>query len=270
MKQRLLAMGIALLAFLPFGASALAEPMGFINPLPGDGSAVHNGWNSLSAASNPGFPGFPGFGAWPHPINSQYGSSDGTGSEGAWRAGAQLHKVSNGEGGGPYPSTSTPYLYSGGADEIPNVDGGALAVRHVSPVEGLANVVFQIQIGENLGYDFYDQEWPVLSFNEGNQRLEAQVWVLEQYNDASGAPQGPPQEHYINTYLLQWDLSGIEDAIAQFEIEFSVVQHMQLHAMRLDQSAVFSTAVPEPAGLSLLGMATLCLGFLRRKHIHHA
>jgi len=183
-----------------------------------------------------------------------------TGSEGH---DAGLVKLTNGSGGGAFPSSSS--LYFGGMSDARNNYNGTLAVIDTTPVSGLANVVFQIQIGEIWGYDFWDgdgdgaSDLPLLSYNGGAQNLPATYAAITHQiqNDTYDTPTGE-EPVYINTHLLQWDLSSVAEPITEFSISFSGVQHAQVYAMRLDQSDTFSV-VPEPAALGLCGIGMLLL-----------
>lgn len=217
------------------------------------GTTQFDGWETanLTSGENPGFPGFPGTGNWLKPIES---GAPGSGD-------AKLVKVANGTGGGPYTAGGS--IYFGGTSSVVNNPGGTLAVGDATPVAGLANVVFQIDIAEAWGYDFYNHALPVLSYNGGDQQLEADnsgVLSREQIGTIT-VPTGD-EPIYQNTWLVQWDLSGIVETITSFSISFSGVQHAQLYALQLDQSDTYQAiAVPEPASLGLLvtGVAGLLL-----------
>jgi len=225
---------------------------GIYNP-PLTGNTQHDAWSSssLTLAANPGFPGFPGTSPWPSSIQSNSGGD------------AALDKIANGTSGGPYPAGES--IYYGGFSGDFNNDGGTLAVSDATPVAGLANVVFQIQIGEAWGYDFFNGILPVLSYNGGAQHLAATYSTLtEQIQTGTVVMPSGEEPIYKNSYLLQWDLTGIADPIQDFSIQFTGVQHAQLYALQLDQSDVYTSlapqaAVPEPASMSLLfcGVAAL-------------
>ncbi|WP_145382076.1 PEP-CTERM sorting domain-containing protein [Botrimarina mediterranea] len=232
----------------------------FVSPnLPGN--ADYDGWDDLTAAANPGYSGFPGTGAWPAPIGSNAaGSGD-----------AFLEKVANGTGGGPYPAGGSMY-YGGFSGDINN-DGGTLAVGDATPVAGLANIVFQIEMGEAWTYAFKDNVLPTLNYNGGAQALAATTsGVIEKlFNGTVAMPTGE-EDVFINTYLLQWDVSSL-GPITDFEVTFTGVQHGQLYGLQLDQSdayqvvdADFITPVPEPSTLvfGVIGAALLATGRRRR------
>ena len=110
----------------------------------GGGSSSFDGWNNLNSATFSGYGGFPGSSAWPAPIGSNVGGS----------ADAELSRVAGSPtGGGPFLSSSS--IYFGNFAQVPNALGGTLRVADSTPLAGLQTLIFQIQIGEVLGYDFY-------------------------------------------------------------------------------------------------------------------
>ena len=224
------------------------------------GDTSYDGWTSLTAVANPGFPGFPGSGAWPSTIGS---STAGSGN-------AVLAKLANGAGGGPYPAGQG--LYFGGFSSTPNENGGTLAVQDFTPVANLANVAFQIEIGEAWTHDFYNNVLPTLSYTTGSGTFSgilATGWALTgQYDNGTVTMPTGEETVYINSYLLQWDLSGVGESITSIAISFSGVQHGQVYALQLDQSDTYSTlaAVPEPSAFAALaGLGVLTLAATRRR-----
>ncbi|ODU00531.1 MAG: hypothetical protein ABS79_03180 [Planctomycetes bacterium SCN 63-9] len=223
------------------------------------GTVETNVWSndSITIQKNLGFPGFPGTGAWPSPIGSDSGGD------------ATLNKTSNGNGGGPYPASGSIY-FGGFSGDINNFDG-TLQVSDATPVANLANVVFQVEIGEAWTYDFYNHVLPTLSYNGGNQAIAPTLALaLAKFDNGTVVMPTGPETVYINTHLLQWDLSGIATPITSFSISFNGVQHAQLYDLRLDQSDVYtaygaSAAVPEPASLSLVGLGLSAILVLRKR-----
>jgi hypothetical protein len=246
-----------LAASLAIGSVASAQLQSISLP----GATDNDTWSALdSAVSGPGYGGFPGSAAWPAPIGSTSGGDAG------------LMKISNGTGGGPYPATGS--IYFGGFSGDLNNNGGTLSVTDSTPVAGLANVVFQIEIGEAWTYDFYNDVLPVLSYTTGSGTvagLAATAWSVAQVFTGTVAMPTGEEPVYNNTYRLQWDLSGVAETINAFSITFTGVQHAQLYAIQLDQSSVYGSVVsaspvPEPASFAALaGLGVLGLAATRRR-----
>lgn len=234
----------ALLGAFSF-AGASADPVAV--SLPGD--TQFDGWvtSELTAAANPGFPGHPGSGAWPSAISS----GDDT---------ATILKTA----GSSYPGGGS--LYSGGFTAVPNTFGASFSVSDASPIENVANVVFQIKLSAPYGFDFHNNALPVLNYNGGSQLLASDLNGITSKSQVAFA--GSLAD--VTTYLFQWDLSSI-GGITDFEIEFSNVQHGQIFALQLDQSSEYAVVdapflVPEPSTAILggLGLVALC-AVARRK-----
>jgi hypothetical protein len=246
-------------------AAPAASLASFVNPNL-SGNTQYDGWDdyqsapsdprtNIVASANPGFPGFPGSGAWP-------AAGIGSGSTGS--GDATLHKTTNGTGGGPYPASGS--IYFGGFSGAINNNGGTLAVRDATPVAGVENVVFQVQIGEAWTYDFFNGALPTLSFNGGSQNLVATASQLVDslFNGTVQMPTGP-EDVFINTHLLQWDLSGL-GPITDFTVSFTGVQHAQVYGLRLDQSDSFAlVSVPEPTSLAFWAIGALAMTVSRRR-----
>jgi hypothetical protein len=225
----------------------------FVNPsLPG--ATQFDGWTNsgLLFSANPGFPGFPGTGAWPSSIGSNAaGSGDAT-----------LLKTANGTGGGPYPAGGS--LYYGGFSGDINNNGGQLTVTDNSPVADLANVVFQVDIGEAWTYDFWNDALPVLNCNGGGQNLvPSNAVLLNKYDNGTVTMPTGEETVYINTHLLQWDLSSV-GPVTNFSVSFNGVQHGQVYALQLNQGSVYAQ-VPEPATFGLVGLCVAGLIGVRRR-----
>lgn len=244
----------SLFAFAVF-ATAAANAATMIIDL--DGNTKSDGWDTLTAAAIPGSGGFPGYTMW-NPVNSQVYSDI--------NHRAQLTKLTNGPGGGPYFASGS--IYFGGFSADLNYFGGTLAIAENNPLAGLQTVVFQIEIGEAWTYDFYNDVLPQLSLNYGDNitlTLEADYSAILQqtWNGTVEMPTGD-EDVYINLWGLQWDLSGYED-INSFSINFSAVQHSQIYSLRLDQSDVFTQAIPEPSIWALLILSAVVFPLLRRR-----
>lgn len=210
-----------------------ADPL--ILTLSGDAQTDLWGAGSLTAQANPNYGSFPGTGNWPGPIQSPTGGD------------AYLLKLSNGPGGGPFPSGSG--IYYGGFDTGLNVSGGTLAVEDATPVAGVKTVAFQIQIGQAYGYDLKDNDPSkvtlVVTTDTGEVTLDSQSYagVLNRfYNGSVPMPTGPggamePQDIYVNLWGMQWDLSTITSNILSYQVRFTGVQHASLGQLQLDQSS---------------------------------
>ena len=215
----------------------------------GGGNSSFDGWNNLNNATFSGYGGFPGSSPWPAPIGSNAGGS----------ADAILSRVAGSPtGGGPFLSSSS--IYFGNFAQVPNALGGTLRVSDPTPLGNLQTLIFQIQIGEVLGYDFFDPTGgPVLKINGGASSVNPVfAGVLDRFQNGvfTSPDTGLDEPVYINTWGYQWDVSPL-GAISSFTIDFSGVTHSQIYELQLDQSSqVFSTAlIPEPSvfSLSLVG-----------------
>ena len=211
----------------------------------GSGNSAVDGWNSLNTATFTGYGSFPGNTPWPGSIGS---NASGSGD-------ANLSRVAGSPtGGGPFLSSSS--IYFGNFAQIPNALGGTLQVSDPTPLSNLQTLIFQIQIGEVLGHDFFDPTGgPALKIN-GSTSLVNPVFagVLDRtQNGVFTSPDtGLDEPVYINTWGYQWDVSAF-GPVSSFTIDFSGVTHSQIYELQLDQSSqFFSTAlIPEPSIFSL-------------------
>ncbi len=198
------------------------------------------GMQPWSVPGNPGYGMFPGNGNWPAPIKAQFNTTTVAG---------ELTKVSNGTGGGPFPSGST--IYYGGASPVPNTDGGTLSAKSQALAD-VQTVTFQLSLGEAYGYTLFDSggdgigadDLPYLTIYDeygGVMTTLAADYsdiIKKAYNGSLDMPPGSgvDEDVYINTFGLQWDLSAISGTIGSFAVTWTGVQHAQLWSFRLDQS----------------------------------
>lgn len=227
-----------------------------------EGTSTIDKWTNLSSVALSGTGGFPGTTMW-GPQNSQPGSTE--------QGGAKLMKISNGtnNAGGPYAASAS--IYFGGLSPNINENGGTLGIVDDTPVDNLATVVFQIEIGEAWTYDFFDHVLPELTYTiEGDDsvyHLEATyASVISKVDNGTVTMPSGEEQVYINNYLLQWDFGAVTGVVASFSINFTGVQHAQLYAMQLDQSDIYASvaAVPEPATFSYVAGCLVLLGGMWR------
>jgi hypothetical protein len=226
------------------------------------GNTRSEGWNNLRNSVVSGAGSHPGNAAWTSNIASQTGANLG---------GSSIVKISNGTGGGPYVGSSS--LYFGGFSSVENNYGGTVGVSTTGAglLPGVQTLVFQVDIGAPWGYDFHDLVAPTLSYTTSEGTVDGvTASFLSLYSQVQNGtfmtPDGE-QPVYINSYALQFDLSGVEDPITDFTILINGVQHAQIYGMGLQQSDqaynVSVLPVPEPS-TALLG-AIGALALLRRR-----
>lgn len=288
----------ALTAFsLNIAPAFAATPTGIQDAIPVakalNGTKKDDGWYNLSASAKTktvdgtpmtiaGISGgnFPGMAPLPNVISQVKSDNDNS---------ATFRKVSNGAAGGAFPSSDS--LYAGSVSSAYNFNGSKLGVFETAPVENLANVVFQVELGGANGYDFYQPSvgntattggastlsvgaltvtnyFPTLNLTFSNNttaQLSANWAELSTKGENGTTSAGGTEEPvYINLYAFQWDLSSYSN-ISSFNVTFDVVAHSQTYAARLTQSDIFNQVVampvPEPesyamilAGLGLVGL----------------
>lgn len=224
------------------------------------GSTQYDGWIGLTNVNYPGYGNFPGSSPWPGSI----GSNRTTGnvfnaSEGG---DAALARTGSGAGGGPFVSSSS--VYFGGFSVTPNTLGGRISFADTTPVANVQTVTFQVQIAEAFGHDLFNGAFPVLSYNGGSQNLPGVFNQRIERFDA-GTFQSPvgPDTLWINTYFVQFDLTGVAGPITDFSVTVTGAMHSQVYGARLDQSDTF-TSVPTPGAMALMGLTGLFAGRRRR------
>lgn len=197
-----------------------------------------------SIPGNTGFGMFPGSNpaTWTNSIKAQLWTDGHTQGE--------LWKVSNGTGGGPFPSGAT--IYYGGASPVPNTDGGTLGAKAYA-IDGVQTITFQLSLGEAYGYTLFDRDGDGFDFAKDGPTLTlydtSGGWLADvdfayadiikkAYNGSLDMPPGSgvDEDIYINTFGLQWDLSSLTQAIGSFQINWTGVQHAQLWSFRIDQT----------------------------------
>ncbi|HYE21169.1 MAG TPA: PEP-CTERM sorting domain-containing protein [Tepidisphaeraceae bacterium] len=246
----------AVLAGISLAGSAGAATLNSVLDPNLSGTEKYDGWAGLIGVNYPGYGGFFTSGnPWPGPIASNQPGSSGDVAANK----AQFNKVS-GEGylGGEV-------VYMGGPSGI----GGVYSVTETNEIDNLANVVFQVQIQTSGGNSFQPGGAPTLTYNGGTAvpagaAKGGYVWA-QAPNGTFTPPGGEAQPLMTDVWAFQWDLSGIAGDIADFKIQFTGVAHAGIHAIRLDQSTVYATVVPEPATLGLVGLAVAGLACGRRR-----
>lgn len=219
-------------------------------------------------------------------------------TNGTPKAGATWKKA-NGTAGssgyGPIPSGDSLYAISFSNDF--NTRQGTTGVFEANPVTGLQNIALQIEVGGANGYDFYNHStaglslgslnvtsaFPVLSLTLTDNSVVslsanyAELLTLG-FNGTIPMPTGPNGELvdeaiYISLYGFQWDTSAYTN-IQSFNITWTLVEHTQFYAARLDQSSqfnqVYGAAVPEPSTWTLLIIGTAAGLYFRRRRVHGA
>jgi hypothetical protein len=118
----------------------------------------------------------------------------------------------------------------------------------VTPLPSLRKIVFQVQISEAFGLDFYQPSGaPVLLLNTTTSVstswiARTQHELIDQVNYT-----GTLEDLYLNTYRYEWDVSPMQVPITTVEIQMSAVQHAEIYALQVDQGGITPDAVtPNP------------------------
>lgn len=199
------------------------------------GASSRDGWQNMNFVNFPGYGGYPGSSAW---TNSPAANLPGSGD-------AVLTRLAGGaDPGGPFFASES--LYFGSLVQITNRLGGTLRVSDPTPVAGVRTVVFQIQIGEAVGYDFHlPNGRPVLKINGSTNGIApVATAVLNRYqNGTFPSPETEQDEPvYVNTWGFEWHVPA-SPAVTSLAIDFSAVAHAQIYQIRLDQSATVTSGV---------------------------
>lgn len=213
----------------------------------GGGSTSCSAWSNVNAFNYTGYGSFPGNQPWPAPIVATEGSTT-----------ASLNRIAGSpSGGGPFLASES--IYFGSFQQIPNSLGGTLRILETEPLFNLKTLVFQVQIGEATGFDFYRPTgFPKLSFNNGTNINATYTNLVNRFQSGTfPSPQtGQDEPVYVNTWAYQWNF-GSGNGFDTFNIDFSAVTHAQVYTLRLDGTTVLQSTpvIPEPSTLALLVLA---------------
>lgn len=224
----------------------------------GGGSTSYSAWSNVNSFNYFGYGSFPGNQPWPAPIEANEGSPIPT-----------LNRIAGSPtGGGPFLASES--IYFGSFAQVPNALGGTLRILDELPLFDFKTLVFQIQIGEAIGFDFYQPTgFPKLSINDGTSVNATYTNLVNRYqNGVFPSPEtGEDEPVYVNTWAYQWNVST-PAVFDNYNIDFSGVTHAQIYALRLDSTSVLQSApvIPEPSTLSLLVIAAAGVaGYAYRK-----
>jgi hypothetical protein len=221
----------------------------------GCGTKSYSAWSNLTSFNYPGYGSFPGNQPWPAPIVATDGSINSS----------LIRIVGSPTGGGPYPASEA--IYFGNFAQIPNALGGTLRLSNSLGITDLKTLVFQIQIGEATGYDFFTPTgFPKLTLNGITYNAIYTNLVNRYQNGVFPSPEtGEDEPVYVNTWAYQYNLTN--NGFANYHIDFSAVTHSQVYALRWDSTSVLQgQVVPEPSTLGLLALAAAgAAGYVIRK-----
>jgi hypothetical protein len=212
----------------------------------GGGTTSYSAWSNVNAFNYSGYGSFPGNQPWPSPITATEGSTT-----------ASLNRIAGSPtGGGPFLASES--IYFGNFAQVPNALGGTLQVFDNAPLFNLKTLVFQIQIGEATGFDFYQPlGFPKISINSGSYSSATFTNLVNRYqNGVFPSPEtGQDEPIYINTWAYQWNFTT--NGFDTLAIDFSGVTHSQIYALRMDGTSVFQNTpvIPEPSIYALLLLA---------------
>jgi hypothetical protein len=226
----------------------------------GSGTTSYSAWSNINSFNYTGYGSFPGNTPWPAPIRATDGSTNST-----------LNRVSGSPtGGGPFLATDS--IYFGSFSQVTNTLGGTLRLSNSVSLTNIKTLVLQIQIGEAIGYDFFEPTGlPKLTLNSStNLNLNATYTNLVNrfQNGTFPSPEtGNDEPVWINTLAFQWNITNI-GTIDNYAVDFSAVTHAQVYALRWDSTSALQNTpvIPEPSTLGLLVVAGVGFaGYILRK-----
>ena len=135
---------------------------------------------------------------------------------------------------------------------------GTFIVADPTAVTGITNVLFQISSTGDLGASA-----ATLSFNGGAQALAADLTQLV-FSGGVTTAFGPATQY---VWAYQWNLGSIAGSITDVAVTWTTAEpHNLTFGARLDQSSVFTAAIPEPSAFAALaGLGVLALATTRRR-----
>jgi hypothetical protein len=215
----------------------------------GGGSTSYSSWSNVNAFNYSGYGSFPGNQPWPSPIRATDGSTNST-----------LNRIAGSpSGGGPFLASES--IYFGNFAQVPNALGGTLRLSNSLSLTNLKTLVFQIQIGEATGYDFFSPTgFPKLSLNGETYSSSLFTNLVNRYqNGVFPSPStGQDEPVYVNTWAFQWNLTNTSP-INSYAVDFSAVTHSQVYALRWDSTSILQNqVVPEPSTYALIGFLIFC------------
>jgi hypothetical protein len=236
---------VLLIAFTGFKASGQIIDIDFS----GGGTKSYSAWSNLTSFNYPGYGSFPGNQPWPSPIVATYGSVSST-----------LNRIAGSPtGGGPFLASES--IYFGNFTQVPNDLGGTLRLSNSAGITNLKTLLFQVQIGEAVGYDFFEPTgFPKLTLNDTAYSATFTNLVNRYQSGVFPSPEtGKDEPVYVNTWAYQFNLTN--NGFSNYHIDFSAVTHSQVYALRWDGTSVLQgQVVPEPSILSLLVLTIIGVG----------